>query len=237
MARPKKIPDSVAVRLVDELYEQCGDPKQLKFSALETYAASVGVDAKAYDLRRNRAVILRIAEIEAMSENFDVLGALAYKDLDIDGFLETNKSPAKLKKALAELDGRWRKLYGYAVAITAEKKDLAAKLAVAGVQIVELSENCAELSDLRKTANALRTENAYLRKMIREYLYPALAVEILQTPGAERLTTITEHAVLAMTDGDVPEAFNVSIAADQDLRSREDILLERLRLLAQREML
>jgi hypothetical protein len=232
MARPKKIPDSVAVRLVDELYAQCGDLKQLKYSALETYAASVGVDAKAYDLRRNRAVIRRIAEIEAMSENSDVLGALAYKDLDVDGFVKTNKSSAKLKQALAELDGHWRKLYDYAVTVAADKKNLAAKLAVADARIAELSAGCAEMSALRKTAAALCSENAYLRKMTREYLYPTIADEVLQTLGAER-SDVTEQAVIAMTDGDVPDAFSGSIAADRQLRSREDVLLERLRLKAQ----
>jgi hypothetical protein len=232
MARPKKITDAAAVRLVDELYGQCGDYKQLKFSTLAAYAASVGVEAEAYDLRRNEAVIRRIAEIEALSENSDALVSLAYKELDVDGFIKTNKSPVRLKKALEELDGRWRKLYDYAVAIASDKKNLAAKLSAANNRIVELSADCAELSEQRKTSNALRSENAYLRKMVREYIYPALADEILQTPGAER-SAITERAIDVMTDGDVPDGFNVSIAADQDLRSREDTLLERLRIQAQ----
>jgi hypothetical protein len=135
MARPKKITDDTAIRLVDELYAQSGDHKQLKFSTLAAYAASVGVEAEAYDLRRNEAVIRRIAEIEALSENSDVLVSLAYKELDVDGFIKTNKSPVSLKKALEELDGRWRKLYDYAVAIASDKKNLAAKLSAADNRI------------------------------------------------------------------------------------------------------
>ncbi len=228
MARPKKISDATAVKLVDELYAQSGDPKQLKFSALETYAVSVGVNAKAYDLRRNHAVVRRIAEIEALAVSPNTLVALAYKNLDVDGFIKANKSPSKLKQALFEMDERWCKLYDYAVAVSAEKQDLAVKLSKSDVRNVELETEIAELSELRKTGNVLRSENAYLRKMIREYLYPALADEILKSPTAER-RAFTESATTAMVDGDVPDTFSDSIAADQQLCSREDMLLEKLR--------
>ncbi|GHU87227.1 hypothetical protein FACS1894202_01100 [Clostridia bacterium] len=232
MARPKKIDDAVAVQLVDELYAQSGDPKQLKFTALEAYAATIGVEVKSYDLRRNQAVVRRIAEIEALSLNPDTLSALAYKDLDIDGFIKTNKTPAKLKQALSELDGRWRKLYDYTISLFEQAHGSADKFRTADERINSLETDNASMSDkLREvigSANSLKSENIYLRRMIREYLYPALADEVLQTPGADG-SKISETAIAVMIDGDVPMSFAESVETDVQLRSREDILLDRLR--------
>ncbi|MCL2343038.1 MAG: hypothetical protein FWC62_03950, partial [Firmicutes bacterium] len=81
MGRPKKLTDADAVRLVDSLYEQYGDHNRLKFSELERYAASLDMEVKAYDLRRNAAVLRRIAEIEALDLNTENIAALAYKGL------------------------------------------------------------------------------------------------------------------------------------------------------------
>jgi len=236
MARPKKIDDSIAVKLVDELYAQSGDPKQLRFTALEAYAATVGVDVKAYDLRRNQAVIRRIAEIEALELNPDALEALAYKALDVKGFIKTNATPAKLTQALSELDERWRKLYDYTITLFEQARDNVDKLRITENRVETLETEHELMSEkLRGTmvsAESLKTENAYLRKMVREYLYPALADEILQTPGAD-CSNVSEDAINAMTDGDKPETFSTAVTADQQLRSREDILLERLRKQAQ----
>ena len=236
MARPKKIEDSVAVRLVDELYSQSGDPKQLRFTALEAYAASVGVDVKAYDLRRNQAVIRRIAEIEALEINPNALEALAYKDLDIEGFVKANATPAKLAQALSELDGRWRKLYDYTITLFEQARDSADKLRTVEKHAEALEAERGLMAERLRcamvSAESLKAENAYLRKMAREYLYPSLADEILQTPGADD-SKISADAINAMADADEPEAFTAAVAADQQLRSREDILLERLRKQAQ----
>lgn len=236
MARPKKIDDAVAVRLVDELYAQSGDPKQLRFAALETYAASVGVDVKAYDLRRNQAVIRRIAEIDALELDPVALEALAYKNLDIGGFVKTNATPAKLTQALSDLDERWRKLYAYTITLFDQARDSADKFHIMVKRMETLEIERASISerlhDATASVESLKTENAYLRKTVREYLYPALADEILRTPGAD-CSNISVNAIGAMTDADVPEAFSASVAADQQLQSREDIMLERLRKLAQ----
>ena len=236
MARPKKIEDSIAVSLVDGLCSQTGDPKQLRFTALEAYAASVGVDVKAYDLRRNQVVIRRIAEIEALELNPNALEAFAYKDLDVKGFIKTNAIPAKLTQALSELDERWRKLYDYTITLFEQARDSADKLRITENRMETIEIERANITEkLRVTtasAESLKAENAYLRKALREYLYPTLADEILQTPGADR-TKISATATDAMADADAPESFSVAVATDQQLQSREDNLLERLRKLAQ----
>ena len=232
MARPKKMSDADAARLVDSFYEQCGDCSRLKFSELEKHATLLNMDVKAYDLRRNGAVLQRIAEIEALELNTDNLAALAYKDLDIDGFVLANRTPDKLKRSLAELDGRWRKLYDYASGLSKRVSALSDDLRKSETLISSLKAQNTEVSEQADAnhglAAELKRENSYLRKSLREYLYPALADSILKSEGIA--SRVTQTAIDVMTDGDVPLPFSESIAADLALRSREELLLEKLRL-------
>lgn len=234
MARPKKLSDADMIRLVDSLYEQCGDHKQLKFSELEKHASTLGVDIKAYNLRRSRVVLRRIAEIKALEPDFNSVVALAYKDLDIDGFLYANKTPAKLKRSLVELDERWRKLYEYTVCLSKRASTLEDELGESQAFADNLKAQIEELSAQMATENKLATErkveNAYLRKAIRKYLYPVLADRILNPEHTNRDFGVPKAAVIALTDGDVPASFSESVSADRKLHLREEHLIERLRL-------
>jgi hypothetical protein len=240
MARPKKLSDTDAIILVESLYEKCGDPAMLKFSELEKHAAVLGINAKAYDLRRCPAVLKRIAEIEAVALNSDDAAALAYKGLDIDGFVRLNRTPDRLKRSLSELDERWRKLYDYAVGLSERSRAQSDDLRSAETLIGSLkAENIAlsgEAAASRKSAAALKAENAHLRGTLKTYLYPALADEILRNLGehtADYDSSVTQTAIDAMVDGDTPGSVSESAVADVMPVSREDVLLERLRLEAQ----
>jgi len=234
MARPRKLDEADAIRLVDSLYEQCGDHNRLKFSELEKHATMLGMDVKAYDLRRHEAVLKRIAEIKAYELNSCNLKALAYKGLDIDGFVRSNRTPDKLKRSLSELDGRWRKLFDHAVRLSAQVSGLSDKLKKSGALVGGLTEKNAKLAEnvasWRSATAALKAENAYLRKMIKEYLYPALADHILKIETTGGAYAVTPAAIIAMTDREVPLPFGLSIEPDCEMRSREDDLMDRLRL-------
>jgi hypothetical protein len=192
------------------------------------------MDVKAYDLRRNATVLRRIAEIEALELNTDNPIALAYKGLDIDGFIGTNRTPDKMKRSLAELDERWRKLYDYASNLSKRVSTLSDNLQKSETLAGDYKNRNAELSTQmdveHKLIAGLKAENTYLRKMIREYLYPALADSILKSEFAA--FGANQAAIDAMTDGDVPASFSKSVAADRALRSSEDNLIEMLRLQA-----
>ena len=238
MARPKKLSDADAVRLVDSLYEQCGDHTRLKFSELEKHAVLLDMKVKAYDLRRNSAVLQRISEIEALELNAGGLAAIAYKDLDIDGFMQSNRSPDRLRRGLAELDGRWHKLYDYAAGLSKQVSTLTDELHQSETRESNLRFQYAQLSEqataAQRSSSGFKAENSYLRKTIQKYLYPALANSIL-TSSREfvgNTSCAAQIAIDTMTDGDVPASFSVSIAPDCELRSREDLLFERLRLQA-----
>ena len=234
MARPKKLDDADAIRLVDSLYEQCGDHSRLKFSELEKHAVLLGMEVKAYDLRRNEAVLNRIAEIEAFELNTFSIEVLAYKGLDIDGFISSNRTPDKLKRSLAELDGRWRKLFDHAASLSKQVSGLSDRLEKMETLASDLKEQNRELSAQAASGNsataALKAENAYLRKKVKEYLYPALADNIMKTDHSDGGPVVTQAAILDMVDRHVPLPFGMSVEPDIGLRSREDSLIDRLRL-------
>lgn len=240
MARPKKLSDTDAIILVESLYEKCGDPAMLKFSELEKHAAVLGVNAKAYDLRRCPAVLKRIAEIKAVELNS--AAALAYKGLDIDGFVRLNRTPDRLKRSLSELDERWRKLYDYAVGLSersrAQSDDLRGAETLIGSLKAENTALSGEAAASRKSAAALKAENAHLRGTLKTYLYPALADEVLRNLGEHtggHASPVTQTAIGAMADGDTPGSVSESVVADVMPVSREDALIERLRLEAQED--
>jgi len=233
MARPKKLSDADAIRLVDSLYEQCGDRSRLKFSELEKHAILLGVDVKAYDLRRNDAVLSRIAAIEALELNTGGIGELDYKGLDIDGFINNNRSPDRLRHSLSELDGRWRKLFDHAVGLSKRVSALTDELRKSEASADSLNIRNAELFEKASADHSmaveLKTENTYLRRMIRECLYPSLADSVLGHESISEASGATQVAIDAMTDGAVPAPLTRAIAVDTALRSREDILLDSLR--------
>jgi hypothetical protein len=159
--------------------------------------------------------------------------------LDIDGFICNNRTASKLKRSLSELDGRWRKLFDHAVGLSKQVSGLTDNLCKSEALANNLKFVNDELSEKvhaeHSLAAALKSENAYLRKMIREYLYPSLANAILQSECEDRTSGANKAAIDAMTDGDIPSSFRKSVAYDHNLRSREDNLLGKLRLLAQED--
>ena len=74
----------------------------------------------------------------------------------------------------------------------------------------------------------LEAENRYLRKMLRKYLYPAVANEILLKENALKDvdTTVTEAAIMDMTEFNSPKSFNDSVSIDLDIQHEEERLIK-----------
>lgn len=137
-------------------------------------------------------------------------------------------------KALTELDSYWKRVYEQADMTAAQNKKLmrekskresALKEAVAQGESLK-SDNAA----LSRERNKLAAENRYLRKMLRMYLYPAVANEILIEEGelTEPDIRATDKAVLDMTEFSAPLSLRESVAADIQVQSEEDELLDRM---------
>jgi hypothetical protein len=239
MARPKKTESDELVAILDSFFtsEAAGNPAKLKCSLLEEYAARLGKQAKAYDFRRDEKVRRRIEELKALVRNENGMGIQLgnpYKSLDVARIMKTRQDPDALRAALGELDSYWRYIYESTLQIRCDAETGASERK-------QLEKDC---EALRKENEALRKEhtvsesevrsltieNRYLRKMLRTYLYPALANEILadenqlKNPDTEATTQAKEKLI----DGKFPSAASAAYADDKKMISREEELLRQM---------
>jgi hypothetical protein len=234
MARPKKVSTADMLRILESYIKKHGDAGKLKCSNLEKYAATLGIDVRAYDFRRDEAVRRRMDELSDNTAN-DRISALTYKNLDADALITNHPTRATLKAALLELDSNWRRVYERSVAVSAENTALLSENNSKKRAIAELSDEIStaqtELKTLKHLSAEQQSEIRYLRSVLEKHLYPALADELLRRDGVlpEADARVNEAAIAAMTDTDVPLPFMTAVADDSELLSRERMLLNRMK--------
>jgi regulator of replication initiation timing len=235
MARPRKISDADMIQIVDSFYESNGDPSMLKCSFLEQYAISIGIDIKAYDFRRNKVVRHRMEELKDLSLVSSSTGAIAYKSLDVDALLDCNRTKNMLRNALIELDETWRRIYQRAAEMSKRNKILVKSIESISAEHDTLEREASELSDqitsLNRRNKELTLENRYLKRMLKQYLYPAIANEILLNENVLQQidTEVTQSTMDKMVDPLLPSPFSNSVASDRAILSREELLMERMK--------
>jgi len=229
MARPKKTGSGDMLRILNAYWETHGDPKKLKCSQLEEYAASIGYDIKAYDFRRDEAVRMRIEELR--SGRGEGAFALAYKNLDADALIADKPTKPALKAALVDLDSYWRGIYDRAVETAEYNMRLLSEIAALRKTAADITAERDGLCKLRSENNALTLENRYLRSSLSRYLYPAIANEILFRSGALKQidTEVSETAMAVMSEPSTPMQFSAAIEPDVQALSREQALLEQMK--------
>lgn len=217
MGRRKKNDSSVLVGVVNDFYahEAGGDPGKLKYSALAKYAQSKGVAAQWHDFQRNEAVTRRIRELREWpepEENQPVVPA--YKSLDIKELLRNCRTAEELKRKLYEPDGYWKKAYENAAEWTEQNRKLSAKAIRVEAEVRRLEREKAELEAAlgaeKSRTKRLREKTAYLRPTLREYLYPAVADELLGSanPSDAKNKTVRPDAFPKLIEGTAPQPFD-----------------------------
>jgi len=233
MARLKKADTTDMLRVVDSFYETHGDATKLKYKTLETYALSLGVDAKEYDFRRDGAVKKRIAEIDELRDTFGL--SLAYKTLDADALIYANPTRASLKAALTELDRSWREVYERAVKLSSENTALLSRnysvmrdSDMLRAEVASLEEN---IAGLRRRSADLLAENRYLKSALESWLYPDVANEILRREGVVKCAAaIVADAVMEdLADLGAPASLDQIVAADSERISKAQELVDRMK--------
>jgi len=242
MARPRKMTTEQMIEVVDSYYLTCcdGNEKLMKCSLIAEYAAELGFTAQGYDFRRNMEVREHIERIKVFAETSkEVYGVKyqhsAYKNLDVDGFLRNNGSGDRLVSALRELDAYWQRICEYSEqtakqnrTLMKEKADMETPLRELEIELTGLN---ADNSELSAANNKLLVENRYLRKMLRTYLYPAVADQILKNENEpiQTDTEVTDTAVCDFIEDDIPKSFETSVSKDDRLQSETERFMERLR--------
>ena len=217
MGRPKKISSQELVELTDEYYEaECyGDPRRLKFSKIGAFARNKGINVADYDLKRDEGVRKRIEELTSLADMVkEEEHTTAYRTLDVESILKRCRTVDDITAALREMDEYWKKTCDYAQSLITrdqefmrEKSTLERKVKELEGEIKSLSENAKETE---KKVNTVTRENVYLRKMLKTYLYPNLANELLREKGETHVpdnTAVKPEAFAALIDGKTPSAF------------------------------
>lgn len=235
MARPKKISSDELIRIIDSYFttEAAGNPSRLKCSCLEQYASSIGYSVRAYDFRRDKKARSRIEELKELVENEKlptIKKGQAYKSLDINRILSVRRDPEELVGILSQIDKGWEQVYEEAVRLGKLVAELQLENSALRKERDGLSEHLAnvdkEKRDAVKEARKLTAENRYFRKMLKTYLYPALANEILMEEGQVRNpdTKVTEKAKKCLIDGKTPSAVSEMMKQDvKEIRTIEDV--------------
>ena len=241
MARPRKMTTEQMISVVDSYYltqAECNE-KRLKCSLIAAYATTLGYRAEGYDFARNMEVREHIermkcfAEVQAEEKTYDKIVA-TYKSLDVAGFIRTNKEYTQLAQALSELDAYWKRIYEYAEATSAQNKKLmkekSACEAALKESIATAEQIKAERMDFSSKNNRLSAENRYLRKMLRTYLYPAVADEILRNENEppQTDTEATQTAVCDFIENGIPKSFESSVSEDNKIQLEAEQLMKRL---------
>jgi hypothetical protein len=233
MARPRKLETDDLIQLVESFYESTGDPAKLKFSLLEGYAVSLGIAVKAYDFKRNEAVRKRMEELRSISDANGYC-AIAYKSLDVDAMLNRNYTRQMMKDSLLELDESWRHIFEKAADLSRKNKALLSALSterkLRETLATEADATKIRVTSLERERNDLIAENRYLKKALKEYLYPAIANEILLRENIleQADTEVVPVAMDALSDAEIPSPFPASVNHDRQMLSREEALLHRM---------
>ena len=186
MARPKMIEDAELIKLIKQFYEnECnGNIKKLNYEAVSNYVRNHGYpEYQATMLRRNNAVREYLDNLKNAANDTNIQTVIAYKTLDVDAFLDTNKSRDSLRSALIALDNHYRTMYDSASVIIknnnrqAEQHGQATEsLNLAQNQIKEMESTISALKDEIKD---LRAKNKTLQDIVDTYVYPNIANELL----------------------------------------------------------
>lgn len=242
MARPKKIDSQILVKIVEDFFEHeaNGDPGRLKFSLIEAYAVKSGCSAKAYDFRRDEAVRKRIQELMQISALRSEETTAAYKSLDIEQMIRGCSSLEELKESLYEMDQYWKNVYLSSVEAAKRDRQLLAEKSHYEEEISRLQEENKQLAGQEvsavKETRSLQRENVYLRRMLKMYLYPNIANEILREshlPVPEN-TAVRPDSFRDLIEDNKPLPFGGAQMKKPKPMTRQEQLLEEMKNQVQR---
>lgn len=180
------IEDNELLKLIKRFYEdECnGNVKCLNYEAISNYIRTQGYpEYQATMLRRTNAAREYIGSLKSVSNDKKIATIIAYKTLDVDAFLNTNKSKDSLRKALITLDNHYRTIYDSASEIikknnkqTEQYNQAVESLNLAENQIKELEST---ISILKGEIKALKANSKALKDIVETYVYPEIANELL----------------------------------------------------------
>lgn len=190
MGRNKVIEDNDLIELIQRFYiEECkSNAKKLKLPEMTEYVVQNGFpNYKVESLRRNKIARNYIDSLKEIEDGKTLCILATYKTLDVESFLDTNKTRESFKKALINLDSYYRTVANAATEVNKKYKvleqkyeEISEKLNNAQKEIGELACNISSLKDKNKS---LKNDNNVIKGIVDNYVYPDIANELLIKDG------------------------------------------------------
>ncbi len=236
MARPRKMKTDMMLKIVDDFFNNIadGNTSMLKYSLITEYAIKLGHLVAAYDFRRNVKVRNKIDEFKNTNGAFIGSKPMVYKNLNVTEFLNNNRNVERLKKSLLELDVYWSSIFEYANKVVVKNKKLVKIKRELNAHIDDLVIKNKVLTDKTKKLSTekrqLVLENRYLKRTLKENLYPALANEILRSNDMhiKDECAISDETIGKMTDINNIKSFSEIIKQDDKMISDEEVILSKM---------
>lgn len=186
MARPKMIDDNELLQLINDFYVNICKKNigKLKIPKLTAFIQESGYPSyEATSLRRNKIAREYIEKLKEVSEETQKQVLVSYKTLDINSFIDTNKSRTSLTRSLTELDTYYRTISETALEMSRNYNSIVEKyhnakneLSAAKESIGSLSES---LKESRKLIKNFKQELNVYKKIVSDYIKPGIANEFL----------------------------------------------------------
>lgn len=205
MARPKQIDDKTLLEYIDEYFTTVcqSDPAMLKFPEVTKYIASRGFPGyRVESLRRNQTARAHIEKLA--SENRDERHRIicTHKTLDVDSFLNNNRGLSALKRALTQLDAYYGELAKAAAPLFAENSEQKKKTDALKAELKKCQEEKRALEEkneeLKETNRQLTKQDKVYQTVIRDYVYPDIANQILSETELKNVTGIIDEHKLKL---------------------------------------
>lgn len=186
MARNKQIEDQELINLIEKYFrEECNKTlNQFKIPLIAAYVAENGYPGyAATTLRRNDQARAYIAELIKSCKDSSISSVFGYKTLDIEEFLDNNRTRQLMKTSLTELDNYYRSIADTATHIyqQAEKQEnTISQLSQKLHQEKTRYQNLKESYDMLQTElRSHKEEIKLLRSYIKDYTCPDIANKLL----------------------------------------------------------
>lgn len=185
MARPRLFTEDELIALINEYYLEYPN-RMIKTSDLERYANAHGrPNFKAYSIRRCPKAKQYIDQINANNQVTLETTIVTWRQLDVDAFLNLNRSRSDLKNALIQRDNYYGEVCRSAGEFLRDKERLEAKITRMNSEINDLKNQIAELEQMNtnKINRYSQEMLSKMKKVLDTYVYPDIANEILKKEG------------------------------------------------------
>lgn len=185
MARPRLFTEDELIALINEYYLEYPN-RMIKTSDLERYANAHGrPNFKAYSIRRCPKAKQYIDQINANNQVTLETTIVTWRQLDVDAFLNLNRSRSDLKNALIQRDNYYGEVCRSAGEFLRDKERLEAKITRMNSEINDLKNQITELEQMNtnKINRYSQEMLSKMKKVLDTYVYPDIANEILKKEG------------------------------------------------------